>query len=117
MPAGILINAVTPRRRYPSDLTDAQWDLVCPLLPARPASIARAVHEPREIVNAILYVAHTGIPWRYLPHDFPPHTTVYDYFARWEADGTARRVHDALRADVRRKKGRRVLPSASPVDP
>jgi transposase len=107
---------VTVRRRYPSDLTDEQWALVEPLLPPRPVSIAPAVHELREIINAVLYVARTGIPWRYLPHDFPPHTTVYDYFARWEADGTAERVHDALRAEVRRKKGRRVLPTAAVVD-
>ncbi|MGW1888201.1 transposase [Streptomyces sp. NPDC001970] len=107
---------MTDRRRYPSDLTDEQWALVGPLLPARPVSIAPAKRELREIVRAVLYVARTGIPWRYLPHDLPPHTTVYDYFARWEADGTAERIHDTLRDEVRRKKGRRILPSAVVID-
>ncbi|KWX00908.1 Transposase IS4 family protein [Carbonactinospora thermoautotrophica] len=79
-------------------------------------SIAGPKHDLREIVNAILYVARTGIPWRYLPHDSPTPTTVYDYFARWEADGTAERVHDALRAEVRRTKGRRVCPTAAVID-
>lgn len=111
-----MAEVMTSRRTYPSDLTDAQWAIVESLLPPRPASIAPARHDLREIVNAILYVARTGIAWRYLPHDFPPHTTVYDYFARWEGDGTAQRVHDALREQVRRSKGRRVLPTAAIID-
>ncbi|MET8704741.1 transposase [Kitasatospora sp. NPDC004723] len=72
--------------------------------------------ELREVVNAILYVARTGIAWRYLPHDFPPHTTVYDYFKEWESDGTAEQIHDPLRDQLRAKKGRRILPSAAIID-
>lgn len=49
------------------------------------------MHDLREVVNAILYVNRTGIPWEYLPHDFPPYKTVYDYYAKWEADGTTGR--------------------------
>jgi transposase len=107
---------VTRRRAYPSDLTDAQWALVAPLLPPRPASINPPTYDLREIVNAIVYVARSGIPWRYLPHDLPAPSTVYEYFARWEADGTIERIHEALRAEVRRRKGRRVLPSAAVLD-
>jgi transposase len=55
------------------------------------------VHDLREIVNAILYVNRTGIPWEYPPHDFPPYKTVYDYYAKWKADGTTQQVHDLLR--------------------
>jgi transposase len=70
----------------------------------------------REVVNAILYVARTGIAWRYLPHDFPPHTTVYGYFKEWERDGTTERIHDTLRDQLRAKKGRRILPTAAIID-
>ncbi|WP_399081992.1 alpha/beta fold hydrolase [Streptomyces sp. BBFR2] len=58
---------------------------------------AARAHDLREIVNAILYVNRTGIPWEYLPHDFPPFKTVYDDYAKWEADGTTEQIHDLLR--------------------
>lgn len=82
---------------------------------AGPGTAAR-VHDLREIVNAILYVNRTGIPWEYLPHDFPPFKTVYDYFAKWEADGTTEQVHDLLRDRTRRANARAVEPSAAVVD-
>ena len=82
--------AVAPRRAYPSDVTDAQWAVLEPLLrerdtagPGRPATVPL-----REIVNALLYLKQTGCPWRYLPHDLPPRSTVHYYFERWTADGT-----------------------------
>lgn len=80
-----------------------------------PGTAAR-VHELREIVNAILYVNRTGIPWEYLPHDFPPYETVYDYYAKWEVDGTAQHVHDLLRDKSRRAHGRPATPSAAVID-
>lgn len=80
-----------------------------------PGTAAR-VHELREIVNAILYVNRTGIPWEYLPHDFPPYKTVYDYYAKREVDGTAQRVHDLLRDKSRRAHGRPANPSAAVLD-
>ncbi|MET7436222.1 transposase [Streptomyces sp. NPDC005496] len=64
-------------------------------------------------MNAILYVNRTGIPWEYLPHDFPPHKTVYDYYAKWEADGTTQQVHDLLRDKTRRFHGRLAEPTAA----
>jgi transposase len=64
----------------------------------RGLGIRPPVHDLREIVNAILYVARTGMAWEYLPHDFPPAKTVYDYYAKWERDGTTARIHDLLRS-------------------
>ena len=107
---------------YPSDLTDAQWALIEPLVPAhstrgkgtrggRPLKYAR-----RRIVDAILYVDRTGCSWRQLPHDFPPWETVYFYFQRWAADGTTDRIHVALRDAVRDAAGRDPMASAGAVD-
>lgn len=80
-----------------------------------PGTAAR-VHDLKEIVNAILYVNRTGVPWEYLPHDFPPFKTVYDYYAKWETDGTTEQVHDLLRDRTRRANDRTVEPSAAVVD-
>ena len=105
-----------PRRSYPSDLTEAQWRVLEPLLPAakpggRPRSVAL-----REVVDAILYVSRNGATWRALPHDFPPWRTVYHYFRAWARDGTLARLHNGLRERVRQADGRRRTPSAAIVD-
>lgn len=68
------------------------------------------------VMNAILYLDRTGIPWRYLPHDFPPHQTVYGYFARWEADGILDQLTSILRGKVRQAEGRASQPSACLID-
>jgi transposase len=95
-----------PAKRYPTDLTDAQWSLIEPLLPA-PASGGRPEKHPRrEIVNAILYLDRAGCAWRLLPKCFPPWETVYWHWARWKNDGTTDRVHDRLRDQVRDADGR-----------
>ncbi|WP_405545761.1 IS5 family transposase [Streptomyces goshikiensis] len=110
---------MTERRGYPSDLKDDQWELIEPMLLKWRASRGEGrapVTSLREVVNAVLYVARTGIAWRYLPHDLPPHTTVYGYFKEWERDGTAEEIHDTLRDQLRAKKGRRILPTAAIVD-
>ncbi|WP_329567685.1 transposase [Streptomyces sp. NBC_01361] len=80
-----------------------------------PGTAAR-VRDLRDIVNAILYVNRTGIPWEYLPHDLPPYKTVYDYYAKREVDGTAQTVHDLLRDKARRAQGRPATPSAAVID-
>ncbi|GGZ30354.1 transposase [Streptomyces poonensis] len=80
-----------------------------------PGTVAR-VHDLRELVNAVLYVNRTGIPWEYLPHDFPPYRTVYDYHAKWEADGTTQQVHGLLRDKIRRAHGRSPQPTAAVID-
>lgn len=111
------------RRAYRSDLSDARWALIEPMLSewraartARGLDINRPTHDLREIVNAILYVNRTGIGWNYLPHDFPPHSTVYWYYAQWEQDGTTKMIHDALRRRVREAAGRAAEPTAALVD-
>jgi transposase len=108
-----------PRRRYPSDLSDARWDLIRPTLQAwrdARAGIRRPTHDLRDLMDAILYVDRTGIPWRYLPHDFPPWQSVYGYFAKWEADGIFDQLTGLLRRLVRENEGRSAEPSACLLD-
>jgi transposase len=104
------------RKPYPSDLSDAEWTLLEPLVPAvkpggRPAHWSR-----REIVNGVLYVVRGGNQWRALPHDLPPWQTVYYYFRRWRNDGTWEAIHTPLREQVRRRAGREPTPSAAILD-
>ena len=68
------------RLPYPTDLTDAQWQLIEPHLPPRPTRGRRPKYDRRELFNAILYVDRTGCQWRMLPHDFPPYRSVFGYF-------------------------------------
>ena len=103
-------------KSYPSDLTDEQWELLSPLLPAaKPGGRPRTV-ELREVLNAILYVLRTGCVWRMLPHDLPPWQTVYKYFRGFSEDGTWERVHDAMRPNVREGEGRSAMPTAAIID-
>lgn len=101
--------------RYPSDLTDAQWALIEPMVAVKPGG-RPAKHPRRRIVDAIFYVNRTGCSWRQLPHDFPPWDTVYWYFQRWAEDGTTDRIHEALRDAVRDADGRDPMASAGIVD-
>jgi len=103
-------------RGYPSDLTDEQWAVIEPLVPAVRSGGRPAEHTRRRIVEAILYVVRTGCSWRQLPHDFPPWATVFWYFKQWRADGTVGRIHDALRDRVRDVAGRDPMASAGIVD-
>src|SRR3712207_2789679 len=105
-----------PRRRYPSDLTDAQWARLEPLLPlVRPGGRPRA-HPLREIIDALCYVLRGGIAWRALPHDYPPWQTVYHSFRAWRLDGTWERLNDELREVVRERAGCNRQPSAAILD-
>ncbi|MFY1652787.1 IS5 family transposase [Solwaraspora sp. WMMB762] len=111
------------RKRYPSDLTDEQWALIGPFLQAWKAKrVAVSVsgrhgdYDLREIVNAIFYQNRTGCQWSYLPHDLPPKSATYYYFALWRDDGTDQVVHDLLRCQAREKAGRREDPSAVVLD-
>jgi transposase len=103
-------------RGYPSDLTDEQWAVIEPLVPAVRSGGRPAEHARRRIVEAILYVVRAGCSWRQLPHDFPPWATVFWYFKQWRADGTVDRIHDALRDRVRDGAGRDPMASAGIVD-
>jgi transposase len=107
---------VAESKRYPSDLTDAQWALIEPLVPEPGSGGRPAVHSRRRIVDAILYVNRTGCAWRQLPHDFPPWATVFWYFKQWRQEGVVDRLHGRLRDRVRDAQGRDPMASAGCVD-
>lgn len=106
------------REPYPTDLTDAQWEVVRSVLPkAKNGRTGRPRRHPlREIWNAIFYHTRNGGAWRALPHDFPPQATVWQHFRRWRDNGTLERVHDALREKVRIQAGRQPTPTAAVLD-
>ena len=87
------------RKAYPSNLTNEQWDVLAPLLPAAKSGERPRPVELREIVNGILYTLRSGCAWRMLPNDLPPWQTVQEYFRRWTLDGTWERVHEELRGN------------------
>ena len=93
------------RESYPSDLTDAQWDMICPLIPVSIVGRPRLA-EMREVVNTIFYLVRSGCQWDMLPHDLPPKSTVYDYFAQRRDDGTWQRIVDALACPCGKQPGR-----------
>lgn len=104
------------RKAYPSDLTDEQWRIVEPLLPAAKTGGRPREVDLREVFNSLLYLNRTGCQWDMLPHDLLPKSTVFEYFAQWREDGTWQRVLDALRSQVRVQAGREPTPSAACID-
>ena len=100
---------------YPTDLKDAEWELLEPLLPVKQRG-RPLKHSQRELLNAILYVLRTGGAWAMLPRDFPPPTTVYTHFRRLERSGTWERINEQLRQQVRRQAGRAPEPKTIIVD-
>jgi transposase len=116
---GVYAGDMPERAPYETDLTDEEWSLIEPTLTAwreERRFITVATTPLREIVDAIMYQSRTGCQWRLLPHDFPPHTTVYNYFSAWRDDGTDQKVHDLLRRRVRRDAGRNEEPTAMSMD-
>jgi transposase len=114
------VSRSTRARRYPSDMTEAEWAVCEPSLPA-PAWLAGRGGRPasrcmRDIADAIRYLTHNGPVWRALPGDFPPAWTVYWWAAKWEADGSTARMHDDLRSRVRAAAGRSPAPTAAIID-
>lgn len=105
-----------PRRPYPSDLSDAEWAMLEPLVPTAKPGGRPCTHPRREIVDAIFYVLRTGCQWRALPHDLPPWGTVWWYFRRWRDDGTWEAINAALRTRERVRHGREPTPSAAILD-
>ena len=104
------------KQLYPSDLTDSQWEIIQELIPkaksgGRPRSL-----EMRQVINAILYVTVGGIQWRMMPNEYPKWQSVYSYFRTWRKEGIWRRIHDTLRAKMRRKAGRHKHPTAGCAD-
>jgi putative transposase len=103
-------------KTYPTDLTNRQWDCISPLIPAaKPGGRPRTL-DMRAVFNAILYIVVSGCQWRMLPKDYPKWQSVYAYYAAWRDDGTWQRLHDTLRADVRRRAGRHKHPTAGCLD-
>jgi len=105
-----------PRRAYPTDLTDAEWAILEPVIPPPKPGGRPAKHPRREIVNAIRYLLRSGEAWRLMPHDLPPWQTVYHYFRCWRIDGTWERANAVLRRQVRQRAGRNAEPSAAILD-
>src|ERR1700710_681026 len=102
--------------RYPSDLTDAEWSLVGPIIPpAKRGGRPRDV-DVREVLNAILYVLSTGCQWQALPKDLPPKSTAHHYFMLWDWDGTLERLHHTLYVATREQEGREASPTAAIID-
>ena len=102
--------------RYPSDLTDTEWELVKPFIrPAKRGGRPRSV-DIREVLNAIFYVLSTGCQWNAIPSDLPPRSTVWDYLDLWEWDGTIARIHDALYVESRERSGRDASPTTAILD-
>ena len=104
------------RKAYPSDLSNAEWELVNPHIP-KPGSGGRPREvNMREVLNAIFYVLKSGIQWDMLPHDFPPKGTVYHYFNEWRKNGIWNHLNAVLRGELRVELGREETPSAAIVD-
>lgn len=104
------------RSAYPSDVTEKQWKLIEKYIPKpKPGGRPRSV-DMHEVINGILYLVRTGCSWRQLPHDLPPWGTVHYYYRCFRLSGVWKKIHDALREQVRRKEGRKARPSAAIID-
>lgn len=103
------------RERYASDLSDAEFALVAPLLPAR-KPCGRKPTDPRAILNALFYLVRAGCPWRYLPKDFPPFTTVQNRFYAWRDSGLWEQIVSVLVMAVRETEGKKAAPTVVIVD-
>ena len=94
------------RKPYPSDLSDAEWSLIEPLLPSAKGFGHPIEVDFREILNGVFYVQRTGCQWEMLPHDLPPYSTVYNYFRKWQRKGIWQQMHDKIRQQVRQADNR-----------
>jgi transposase len=102
--------------RYPSELTDAEWALVVPLIrPGKRGGRPRTV-DVREVLNAVFHAPSTGCQWQALPKDLPPRSTVSDCFSLWEWDGTIEHLHHVLYVAVREQAGREASPTTAIID-
>lgn len=102
--------------RYATDLTDAEWSVIEPLMPS-PRYLGRPRKtDLREVVNALLYIASSGGAWRLLPTDFPPFSTVQKYFYRWRDEGLLRTINNTLVMLAREQADRQPSPTAGVID-
>ncbi len=102
--------------RYPSDLTDAEWAHVVPIIPPAKRGGNKRTVNVREVVNGLMYILSTGCQWRAIPKDLPARSTLHDYFAQWEWDGTLERIHHALYVKCREHAEREASPTAAIID-
>ena len=102
--------------RYPSDLTDAEWALVEPLIPPAKRGGRKREVDVREVVNGLLYVLSTGCQWRAVPKDLPAKSTLFNYFDLWNWDGTLGRIHEELYVKCREAMDREASPTACIID-
>jgi transposase len=102
--------------RYPSDVTDAEWALIGPLIPPARRGGGKRKVDMREVVNGLMYVLSTGCQWRAIPKDLPSKSTVYGYFDLWTYDGALDRLHHALYVMCREAAGREASPTAAVID-
>jgi transposase len=102
--------------RYPSDLTDPEWEMIKPAIPPAKRGGRRRHVDEREVVNGIMYILSTGCQWRAIPKDLPPRSTIYDYLDRWQWDGTLTNLHHALYIGCREQLGREASPTAAVID-
>lgn len=104
------------KKRYSSDLSDAEWVILEPLIPAaKPGGHPRTTNM-REVMNGIFYVLKTGCQWENLPKDFPASGTVFGYYNQWRKDKVWQKLNDTLREQVRMCEGREATPSAAVLD-
>ncbi len=102
--------------RYPSDLTDEEWELVKAEIPRAKRGGNKRTVDVREVVNGLMYVLSTDCQWRAIPRDLPPRSTVNHYFCRWQHDGTLDRLHHTLYVRCREQAGRETSPKAAVID-
>ena len=102
--------------RYPSDVTDAEWAHLAPLIPPARRGGNRRHCDERELVNGLMYVLSTGCQWRAIPKDLPPRSTLHDYLDLWSYDGTLDRIHHALYVKCREAVEREASPTAAIID-
>ncbi len=102
--------------RYPSDLTDGEWQLIEPLIPPAKRGGRRREVNVREVMNGVMYVLSTGCQWRAIPKDLPPRSTVFAYLDLWCYDGTLERIHYELYVRCREQAEREASPTAAIID-
>ena len=102
--------------RYPSDLTDDEWAIIGPMIPAAKRGGNKRTVDEREVVNGVMYVLSTGCQWKAIPKDLPSRSTVNDYFKRWQWDGTLDRIHHELYVRCRELADREASPTIAIID-
>jgi len=102
--------------RYPSDLSDNEWNLVELLIPPGKRGGGKRTVIMREVVNGLMYILSTGCQWRAIPKDLPPRSTLYDYFDLWSCDGTLDLIHHELYVKCREAVSREASPTAAVID-